>query len=146
MTGWVCVAGEHAWQGGMHGRGCVWQGGMAGGACVVGGMCCGGEGMYGRGTCMVGWHALQGACMAGGMHGRGHAWWGACIVGGMHGKGGVHGGGMHGRRDGHCSRRYTSYWNAFLLYGIKSPPRDESLRFYLNFMYFLFSDDLFFKF
>ena len=22
--------------------------------------------------------------------------------------------GMHGRRDGHCSGRYASYWNAFL--------------------------------
>ena len=35
----VCVAGGHAWQGGMCGRGCVWQGGMHGrGACVVGGV------------------------------------------------------------------------------------------------------------
>ena len=24
-------------------------------------------------------------------------------------------GGVHGRRDGHCSGRYASYWNAFLL-------------------------------
>ena len=23
-------------------------------------------------------------------------------------------GGMHGRRDGHCSKRYASYFNAFL--------------------------------
>ena len=23
-------------------------------------------------------------------------------------------GGMHGIRDGHCSGRYASYWNAFL--------------------------------
>ena len=31
------------------------------------------------------------------------------MAGGMHGQGGV-----CGRRDGHCSGRYTSYWNAFL--------------------------------
>ena len=44
------------------------------------------------------------------------------MVGGMCGRG-VHdrgrngtGGGVHGRRDGHCNRRYASYWNAFLLY------------------------------
>ena len=59
------------------------------------------------------------ACMAGSMHGREYAWQGACMAGGMCG-GGVHGrghawqGGMHGRRDGHCSRWYASYWNAFL--------------------------------
>ena len=34
-------------------------------------------GMGSRGACGV-----EGACVAGGMHGRGHAWWG-----GMHGKG-----------------------------------------------------------
>ena len=34
----------------------------------------------------------------------------------MHGRGGMHGGGgMRGRRDGHCSGRYASYLNAFLL-------------------------------
>ena len=48
--------------------------------------------------------AKGGACMAkGGGHarkGRGHAW--------------QKGGGMHGRRGGHCSGRYPSYWNAFL--------------------------------
>ena len=46
-----------------------------------------------------------GAGMAGGMHGgRGHVWWGACMVGGIHGRGGVHvwqgacmaSGGVHG--------------------------------------------------
>ena len=52
--------------------------------------------------------------MAGGMHGRG-----ACMEGGMCDRGacmtgGMHGGGMYGRRDGHCSRQYASYWNAFL--------------------------------
>ena len=45
-------------------------------------------------------HAWQGACVA-----RGRRAWqvGACVAGGM-----------RGRRDGHCSRRYASYWNAFL--------------------------------
>ena len=51
-----------------------------------------------------------GACVAGGLHGRGmcmargHVWQGVCVAGGR----------MHGRRDGHCSGRYASYWNAFL--------------------------------
>ena len=53
--------------------------------------------------------------MAGGMHG------GACMVEGERGREhawqGVHGrGGMHGRRDGHCSGWYASYWNAFYKY------------------------------
>ena len=53
------------------------------------------------------------ACMAGDMHGGGACmagrlvWQGVCMVGGR---------GVHGRRDGHCSGRYTSYWNAFLLF------------------------------
>ena len=41
---------------------------------------------------------------------------------GMRGSGCVHGrgcmydrGGVRGRRDSHCSGRYASYWNAFLL-------------------------------
>ena len=50
-----------------------------------------------------------------GMHGRG----GLCVVkGGMCGKGGAcmaKGEGIvRGRRDGLCSGRYASYWNAFL--------------------------------
>ena len=66
------------------------------------GAMCGGGGIHGRGV-------------AGGIHGRvcvaeGHAWQGACVAGGMCGRGG----GMHGRRDSHCSGRYASYWNAFL--------------------------------
>ena len=55
------------------------------------------------------------------MHDRGHAWQGACVAGGMYGKWGHASQGMcvvvwsmHGRRDGHCSGRYASYWNAFL--------------------------------
>ena len=64
-----------------------------------------------RGGCTAGLGMWQGACMVegawqGGVYGR----W-ACMVGGVHGKGG----GVRGRRDGHCSGRYASYWNAFLL-------------------------------
>ena len=34
----TCVVGGHAWQGGVHGRGCI-SGGVCGrGACMVGGM------------------------------------------------------------------------------------------------------------
>ena len=53
------MAGGHAWQGGVHGRG----------ACMVG-------------ACMVGCVCVwQGACMAGGgMHGRGCAWQGVCMA------------------------------------------------------------------
>ena len=69
-----------------------------------------------------------GSCLA-----EGRVWWGACIVGGMHGRG-VHGRGGHawcgvcmGARACHAhspdttrySRsmrgRYASYWNAFML-------------------------------
>ena len=61
---------------------------------------CGGGGGGMRGTRVVcGW--------VGAMHGGGcggHAWQGVCVAGG--------GGGMHSRRDGHCSVRYPSYWNA----------------------------------
>ena len=65
--GLVCMArgGKHG-RGGVHGRGAM----------------CGG-GMHGR----EGGHAWRGACMVGGMHGRGHAWQGACVVGGIHGRG-----------------------------------------------------------
>ena len=48
----------------------------------------------------------RGVCMAEGMHGRG-----ACIAAGAC----MAGEGMHDKRDGHCSGRYASYWNAFLL-------------------------------
>ena len=56
----------------------------------------GAGGMCGRGMCM----AEVGMC------GRGHAW-----QRGMHGRGLCMAG---GRRDGHYSGRYASYWNAFL--------------------------------
>ena len=102
--GEVCVGGIH---GGVHGRGCTCQGGMCGrGACLVGEGACVAEGV-----CVVG------VCMAeGGMCDRG----GACMVrvcmtGGMCGRG------LFGRRDGHCSRQYASYWNAFLFIIFGSP-------------------------
>ena len=59
----------------------------------------------------------EGACVAGGMHGKGgacvaggHVWWGACMAGGVRGRGG----GMRGIWS--MSGRYVSYGNAFLLY------------------------------
>ena len=77
--------------------------------------------------CPWGARAWQGACMAGGMHGRGHAWWGACMVGGCAWQGGVCSGGhawqgacvvrgVHGRyyEIQSMSGQYASYWNAFL--------------------------------
>ena len=91
----ACMAG-----GGMHDRGacmvcgaCM-AGGMHGrGACMVGGVC-GRGGMHGGGAC-IGGCAWQGCAWHGGVlreHAwQGwHAWWGACIMGGMHGRG-VHG-------------------------------------------------------
>ena len=115
--------GEHAWQGGTCGRGHAQQG-----ACVVEGVH-GRGGMCGRGVGHAWWgHAWQGACVAGAhvWQGVGHAWWGHAWQGGMHGGGvcvarGMCGSGglawqegMCGRRNGHCSGRYASYWNAFL--------------------------------
>ena len=47
--------------------------------------------------------------MGGSMCGRGHAWQEDMYV-----RECAWQGGMRGRRDGHCSRRYASYWNAFL--------------------------------
>ena len=58
-------------------------------------------GVHGRGGMPGrGWYMWQGACVAGN-----HAWQRTCMAGGM-----------RGRRDGHCSRRYASYWNAFLFF------------------------------
>ena len=98
--------------GGMYGRECAWLG-----ACMAGSMC-------GRGTCVAGGHVWWDACMAGGMHGGVQGAYmaggvhaiGVCVAGGMHGGGCAFQEGMHGRRDGHCSGRYASYWNAFLYY------------------------------
>ena len=106
-------------EGGMHGGGC--GGGMRGRGYTWQGLCMAG-GVHGGGSIHVAGQALQGGMHGGGgMCGGGHAWQGACMAGGMHG-GGVHGrgacvageGGLHGRRDGHCSGQYVSYWNAFL--------------------------------
>ena len=53
--------------------------------------------MHARGVCVcLGGHVYM---ARGGMHGQG-----SCVAGG----------GVRGRRDGHCSGRYASYWNAFL--------------------------------
>ena len=93
MRGRGCMVGAYV-AGGMHGRG------MHGiGACVAGGM-------HGRGSCGGGGrgHAWQGACKVGWYAWQGHAWQGECMAGG----------GVHGRRDGHCSGRYASSWNVFL--------------------------------
>ena len=104
--------------GGMHGRGHAWQGVcVAEGAYVVGGV-------HSRGVCMAGGAGMHcGGCA---WQGKGHVWpagmrgWGHVYLGGMCGRGacmagGVHGGGgMRGRRDGHCCGWYASYWNAFL--------------------------------
>ena len=80
---------------------CVHRGG--GGACMVGGhvwqgVRCGWQGVHGGG-------GIRGRGTCGG----GHVWQGVCMAGGCVAKGG-----MRGRRDGHCSGRYASYWNAFL--------------------------------
>ena len=44
------------------------------------------------------------------VHGKG-----ACVAGVGGCMAGARGGGMRARRDGHCSGRNTSNWNAFLL-------------------------------
>ena len=78
---------------------CLWKGGVhgKGGACVA----------KGGGACVVkGGVHFKGAYMA-----RGHAWKGVA-------------GGMRGRRDGHCSGWYPSYWNAFL-FNIRPLVHDE---------------------
>ena len=72
-----------------------------------GGMCGGGACMCGRGSCVTEECAWQGVCH------KGHTWQGACMVGGYAWQGGA-----RDRRDGHCSGRYASYWNAFLLRNI----------------------------
>ena len=65
--------------------------------------------MCGGGCAWQGGHAWQG--VVGGMRGRG-----ACMAGGTCMAGGcAWQGAMCGRRNGHCSGRYASYWNAFLL-------------------------------
>ena len=75
-------------------------------------------------------HAWQEACMARGLHFRRHVWQGVCIRQGACMEGGMptlqweacmagghawHWGGVRGRRDGHCSERYASYWNVCLV-------------------------------
>ena len=80
----------------------------------------------------------RGACVAGGVHGRGHAWWGACVAGcvwwgTMHvGWGGMHGGGhvwqgacvAGGMRGGGCAWWGTcmvgghAWWGACVVGGM----------------------------
>ena len=93
---------------------------MAGGACVAWGACVAGGHWWQEGSNGEGGHVWQEhVYMTGGMHGRGHAW-----QGGMHGRGCAWQGGhvwqgsICGRRHGHCTGRYASYWNAFLLHVI----------------------------
>ena len=73
---------------------------MAKEVCMVKGVC--GEGRH---ACQRGMHDREGVWHRGAwqwcVHGSG-----VCMAGGIHGRGGVcvaGGGGMHGRRDGHCS-------------------------------------------
>ena len=79
------MAERHVWQGACVGEGvwwgaCVGRGVMHGGegACVTGGMC--GRGCV-QGVCMVG-SMHGGACVEEwGVHSRWHAWQGACVAG-----------------------------------------------------------------
>ena len=73
---------------------------------------------------------MVGACMTGSVHSGDPAWWracmaGACMAGSLHGRRACMArrcawldacmvGGMHERKDGHCSKWYASYWNTFL--------------------------------
>ena len=77
----VCVKNS------VHGGGGCMAGGMHGRGCMAGGM-------HGRRVCMVVGHAWQTGrawqgCVCGrrDMCGRGHAWQGACMAGGMHDRG-----------------------------------------------------------
>ena len=86
----------------MHGRGHAWQGGKYGGDIHGGGLHGRGAGLCGRGA----WWGV-GACMAGGMHGRGgHAMHTSLTLRDTvsHCAGGTHPTGMHsclvGRREG----------------------------------------------
>ena len=80
-----------------------------------------GGSMHGRGACVAeGGHAWWGACMAVGMVGD---MYGSGCVAGSAWQGGMHGGGVRSRKDGNCSGRYASYWNAFLfVYVLKKLP------------------------
>ena len=70
------------------------------------------EGYVFTGVCLStgGWHAWWGACMAGGVCGRGCAWQGACVAGGHTWQGGMHGGG------GMCGRGHA-WWGACIAVG-----------------------------
>ena len=98
----VCPQGGHVWWWGGH---AWWWGGMWWGACMVGGACM----VVGGCVWWRGMHGGGGMCGGGGVCvvAEGHAWWG------------------HAWWQGGCmgydeilsmSRRYASYWNAFLYY------------------------------
>ena len=77
--------------------------------------------------------------MLGGMHARGRHGKGTCVAKGPAWPwgcaclGGVLPGGMHGRRDSHCSGWYASYWNAFLfLKGFDMRIIDEKKLFFVR--------------
>ena len=78
-----------------------------------------GKGMHGRGACVAGGMHGRGCAWQGDMHGKGAGMVGECVARGVHGREcvtGMHGswhawqGGICGRRDGHCSGRYASFF------------------------------------
>ena len=69
-------------------------------------------GMHGMGACVAGRDMHDRGCVAGGRCGKGVCVvWGACMAWEHAWQED-----MRGRRDGHCSERYASYWNAFLFF------------------------------
>ena len=67
---------------------CMAGGGyVAGGACMAGGVRGRGRDVHSRGVCMAGDMCGRMACMAGGHGWQGHAWHGACMAGVAHGRG-----------------------------------------------------------
>ena len=127
-----CMAGGHAWAGGMYGwRACMGRGmDEQGWACMAGGMCRRGHvwqgGMHGRGCAWQGGMHGRGHVWQGGVCDRGHVWWGVCMAGAYVAGGHAWQGGIHGRRDEHCSGWYASYWNAFL-FQYRGTPHGETL-------------------
>ena len=115
VAGGVCGGGACV-AGGVHGRGHVWQGVRT--YVARGHVWWGAFAYYFKISTSTEWHAIfqckhseqlkVNLINGGGMHDRGHVWQGVC------GGGACMAGGVRGTRDGHCSRRYASYWNAFL--------------------------------
>ena len=84
VGGMHCQGIMHGWEGACVTRGYVWQGVSGRGAFVLGG------GMHSGGACMAGGCAWWGQ---GGMLDWGYVWQGACITGGMSGRGHAYQGG-----------------------------------------------------